>query len=400
LYDIALVSTGYPPYTFGGIDIQTYDLAHALSSAGVNVTVFCGFAKRPTLTCENENLKIFRLPLYDVPPRVVWFQLKNVHVFKENLRNFDVVHTQHSSGSIYALLKKKIGKPWVVSFHDHQLRRLLVLFHSKPWNLSLGDIIFYSAGYPMFELLTNIEIKYADHCVVCGSSGFQDYTRFSRISSFKTTLIPNGVDIHKIESASKSRKEKISDSSENEFFTIFTCGRLYASKGIQYLIRAMPEVIKNFPEVHLRIFGKGPLRPRLEQLIHDLGLKNHVNLEGHVPYEQLMYELNSCNLAVFPSLVEVGASLAVMEAMAFGKAVIAFRYPFTMEIIEHLKTGYLVQPKNVSELAKAISLLLGDKKLREKLGSNAYSKVLKDHNWSSIVKKYIEVYSQVISLKK
>lgn len=394
------MSAAYPPYTFGGIDIQTYDLAHALSSSGVNVTVFCGFAKRPTITYEAENLKIFRLPLHDVPPRVVWFQLKNVKIFKEKLRNFDLVHTQHSSGSIYGLLKEKIGKPWIVSFHDHQLRRLLILFDSKPWNLSLGDLLFYSAGYPLFELLTKIEIKYADHYIMCGLSGFQDYVRFSKINGLKTTLIPNAVDIDKIEHASKSFERKIDGSSENEGFTIFTCGRLYASKGIQYLVKAMCEVTKNFPDACLKIFGKGPLRSRLEQLVHDLELTNHVALEGHVSYEQLMYELNKCDLAVFPSLVEVGASLAVMEAMAFHKAVIAFKYPFTMEIIDHLKTGYLVQPKSSTELAKAISFLLSDEKLREKLGNNAYFKVLRNHNWRSIVKKYIDVYSRIISTEK
>jgi glycosyltransferase involved in cell wall biosynthesis len=398
LYDIALISAGYPPYTFGGIDIQTYDLSHALASMGLNVTVFCGFAKRPTFTMETENLKIFRLPLYNIPPRVVWFQLKNVNFFKENLQNFDLVHTQHSSGSIYGLLKKKIGKPWVVSFHDHQLRRLSILFNSKPWNMSLGDIVYYGLGYPLFELLTKIELKYADRYIMCGLSGFQDYSRFSNIKNFKTAVIPNGINIEKIESASKRFEEKIGDSRENKGLTIFTCGRLYASKGIQYLIRAMHEV-KDFPNVHLKIFGKGPLRPRLEQLIHDLGLTNHVTIEGHVPYEQLMYELKQSDLAVFPSLVEVGASLAVMEAMAFRKAVIAFRYSFTMEILEHLKTGYLAQPKNISELAKAISLLLGDKKLRDRLGNNAYLKVLTDHNWNNITKRYIQIYSQVISKK-
>jgi glycosyltransferase involved in cell wall biosynthesis len=48
-----------------------------------------------------------------------------------------------------------------------------------------------------------------------------------------------------------------------------------------------------------------------------------------------------------------------------------------------------LEPKNVGELGKAISVLLGDKKLREKLGKNAYSKIMRDHNWSDVIKKYI-----------
>lgn len=397
---VALVSAAYPPYSFGGIDMQTYDLAHGLSHEGVDVTVFCGHAKQPTLIQENRNLRICRLSLYDVPPRVLSFQLRNLAFFKNNLRNFDLIHTQHSSGSVIGLVKKQIGKPWIVSFHDHQLRRLSIALSSKPWDMNLGDMLFFTAGYPLFEFMTRIETKYADHYIACGFSGLQDYIRFSKMNVNKTTLIQNGIDLAKIESAARSFKKTRNDHKQDSRLTIFTCGRLYTSKGIQYLIRAMTNVVKNFPDVHLKIFGKGPLCSRLETLINALGLSNNVSLEGHVPYDRLMYELSRCDLAVFPSLIEVGASLAVMEAMGFRKTVVAFKYPFTTEIIDHMRTGYVVQPKQVEELGEAICVLLGDRKLREKLGENARSKIIRDHNWSDIIKKYIQVYRNVIEAKK
>ena len=397
---MALVSAAYPPYSFGGIDMQTYDLAHGLSSKEIEVTVFCGFAKRPTLSQENKNLWICRLPMYDIPPRVLWFQLRNVNYFKKNLGNFDVVHAQHSSGSVIGLLKKRIGKPWIVSFHDHQRRRLQITLSSRPSDLNLGDMLFFSVGYPLFETMTRIEMKYADHYVACGFSGFEDYVRFSKMDVGKTTLIQNGIDLAKIESAARSFKETRIDPEQDSELTIFTCGRLYSSKGIQYLIRAMPKVVKDFPNAKLKIYGKGPLRSNLEALINDLELSHNASLEGHVPYDRLMYEMSRCDLAVFPSLIEVGASLAVMEAMGFKRTVVAFNYPFTTEIIDHLKTGYVVQPKNVEELGKAISVLLGDKKLREKLGKNAHSKIMRDHNWSDVIKKYIQVYRNVVEARR
>ena len=397
IHNIALVSAGYPPYMSGGIDVQTYDLAHALSSTGVNVTVFCGGAKVPTLIHEHENLSISRLPMAGIPPRVIWFQLQNMEILKRTLPNYDVIHTQHSSGSIYGFLKKKIGRPWVVSFHDHQLRRLMVLFSVKPWNLSLGDILYYTFGYPIFEVLTRIELKWADHFIACGRSGFRDYVDFSKMISDKTTVIPNGIDLEKIRSLLQSPKE-CESSEEKDYFVIFTCGRLYASKGIQYLLKAMPYVLERFENVQLKIFGKGPLHSYLQSLISSLNLRNKVTLEGHVPYDHLIYEMSKSDLPVFPSVVEVGASISVMEAMACHKAVIAFKYPFSMEIIEHLKTGYLVSPKNVKALAKAICVLIADEILRDKLGENAYQHIVKNHDYRNIVKKYLEVYSNVLSL--
>jgi glycosyltransferase involved in cell wall biosynthesis len=398
-HNIALISASYPPYTCGGIDIQTYDLAHALSSAGENVTVFCGKAEVPTFIRENKNLEILRLPIVDMPPRVVWFQLKNIGVFRKTLPNFDLVHTQHSSGSIYGLLKKRIGKPWVVSFHDHQIRRLKVLFDVKPWNLSFGDISFYTVGCPIFEVLTRMELKGADHYIACGVSGFTDYIDFSNMEPEKTTIIPNGINLEKIGKILSLSKENGDNMKDDKDFIIFTCGRLYASKGLQYLIKAMPLVLEHFKNVRLKIFGKGPMYSYLQDLISSLNLKNNVTLEGHVSYNHLISEMSRSDLTVFPSLIEVGASIAVMEAMFCKKAVIAFKYPFSTEIIEHLKTGYHVHPKNIIALANAICLLINDKSLRDKLGSNAHDNIVKNHNYNDLVKKYIKLYSQIISMQ-
>jgi glycosyltransferase involved in cell wall biosynthesis len=395
---IALVSAAYPPHTSGGIEVQTYDLAHALSSEGVDVTVFCGGARVPTLVHENENLKVFRMPMFDAPPSVVWFQLQNLEMLKRTLPNYDLIHTQHSSGSVLGFLKEKIGKPWIVSFHDHQLRRLTVFFDVKPWNLSLKDIAYYTFGCPIFEFLTRMELRWADHYIACGESGFRDYVKFSKMDPAKTTVIPNGIDLEKIRSIIHSAKEHV-NSEEKDDFVIFTCGRLYASKGIQYLLKAMPHVIKRFRNVQLKIFGKGPLFSYFQGLIRSLNLKNNVTLEGHVPYEQLISEMSNSDLAVFPSMVEVGASLAVMEAMACHKAVVAFNYPFSTEIIEHLKTGYLVPPKNVNAVARAICVLIEDETLRKKLGENAYCNIVRTHDSKNVVKKYLEVYSNVLSMQ-
>jgi len=395
---VALVSAGYPPYLSGGIDVQTYDLAHALSSEGVDVGVFCGGAKTPTLLRERENLTIFRMPMFDIQPRVLWFQIQNFGLFKKALPNYDIVHTQHSSGSLYGLIKRKYGKPWVVSFHDHQLRRLRVFFDVKPWNLSSQDIAYYTMGAPVFELLTRMELRWADHYIACGKSGLDDYVSFSNMNPAKTTLIPNGIDLDKINAILRSA-DKYEKPDDKHGLVIFTCGRLYASKGIQYLLKAMPEVLKDHKNVQLRVFGRGPMHSHFQDMIRALDLRDNVILEGHVSYDRLIHEMSRSDIAVFPSMVEVGASLAVMETMACRKPVIAFAYPFSMEIIEHENTGYLVTPKDVMGLSKAICLLLDDEKLRQKIGENACQNIIRNHNYKDVVGEYLKVYSELMSNK-
>lgn len=138
---VALVSAAYPPVQTGGIETQTADLAHALSAEGVDVTVLCGGAMPVKITKESQHLRIIRMPMINLPPRVIWYQLQNLQAFEKYLSPFDIVHSQHSAFSVYGLLKKKIGKPWIVSFHDHQFTRLKIFFDVKPWNLSLGTLL-------------------------------------------------------------------------------------------------------------------------------------------------------------------------------------------------------------------------------------------------------------------
>lgn len=389
---VALVSAGYPPKMCGGIDMQTYDLAHALSEKNVDVTVFCSGSKSPILNQENNHLKVCRLPALEMPPRVLWFQLQNYNFLKKELANYDIVHTQHSSGSLFGFFMKKLRKPWIVSFHDHQLGRFLIPFKIKPLNLSPMDLLYYVAGYPLFELLTKMELRWADHYIACGMTGFLDYVKFSGMNPSKATVIPNGISVEKIHSIINSFGGKIKE----EDLTVFTCGRLYASKGIQFLIKSMPLMLKRFKNLKLKIFGKGPLYFKLLNLIRQLDLQTKVYLMGHAPYEQLICEMSRCTLAVFPSLIEVGPSLAVMEAMACKKTVVMFDYPFSREIIKHQENGYLVSPMDTKELAEAICLLLEDEKLRNKLGVNAYLNILRKHNIKLIAEKYLQVYSRFL----
>jgi glycosyltransferase involved in cell wall biosynthesis len=265
----------------------------------------------------------------------------------------------------------------------------------KPWNLSLGDIAYYTLGYPVFDILTRIELHWADHYIACGRFGFKSYVNISKMRPEKTTVISNGIDLNKINSILNSTQNSRPPRSKQDF-VIFTCGRFYGSKGIQYLIRAMPSVLQTFKNVKLKIFGKGPLLSYLETLIQSLNLQKNVAIKGHVPYDRLIREMSESDLAVFPSLVEVGASLAVMEAMACGKAVIAFNYPFSAEIITHLETGYHVAPKDIEGLAEAIKTLIEDESLRIRIAGNARNNVTKNHDIKQVVKKYIEVYSHFL----
>jgi len=149
---------------------------------------------------------------------------------------------------------------------------------------------------------------------------------------------------------------------------LLTIGRLVARKGHEVAVRAMPRILALHPEAELRIVGDGPLRPRLEALVRELGVERHVTLPGTIwPSTPV---LAGADLFLFPSLDEP-QGLAVLEAFAAGVPVVASRTGGIVEMVEHDVTGVLVEPGNVEALAAAVIGLLSDEGRRERLARRA-----------------------------
>ena len=130
--DLLLYSLWYPPYTWGGVGTQTYDLAHSLARLGVRVTVICGGSKIET--DQRENLNVIRLPTVELQPRFLWFQLRNrnVEIFREKLRYSDILlmagywwlTVLPGCCSMLMVLSANLLGDWLRVKFDPQLRQL------------------------------------------------------------------------------------------------------------------------------------------------------------------------------------------------------------------------------------------------------------------------------------
>jgi len=118
-------------------------------------------------------------------------------------------------------------------------------------------------------------------------------------------------------------------------------------------------------------------------------------VHGRIPHKDLIAEIKRSALVVVPSLYEAQPMIA-LEAMACKKPLVAFSYPFAREIIKNGHNGLLAQARDVKNLSEKIRSLLLDKKLRWKLGRNAYDYVRREHNWDIQINKYLKVYRKVL----
>lgn len=142
-------------------------------------------------------------------------------------------------------------------------------------------------------------------------------------------------------------------------------GRLVEKKGVTYLLQALPLVLRKHPQVRLCVIGHGPLRSQLESEVECLELKGVVSFVGPIAHHRLPEYYQNGDIAVFP-FVEAGSGdqegfgLVMVEAMGCGCAVIASSLPAVADVVQNQKTGRLVSPANVDELASAISAAIAN----------------------------------------
>ena len=150
---------------------------------------------------------------------------------------------------------------------------------------------------------------------------------------------------------------------------VVAAGRLTPQKGFDMLIKAWPEIAAAHPDWELHIYGRGPERPNLQNLIDRLGLGQHVILKGF--HRKFPTRLRASSLFVLSSRYE-GFPMVLLEAAGCGVPAVAFDCPTgPSEIIEHGVNGLLVPAKSVSELGAAINKMIDDPELRRQMGAAA-----------------------------
>jgi glycosyltransferase involved in cell wall biosynthesis len=138
-----------------------------------------------------------------------------------------------------------------------------------------------------------------------------------------------------------------------------------AQKDQLTLLRAMPIVLKECPDARLLLVGEGKDRAAVEQEIETLGIGRKVSVLGS--REDINDLMGLSDILVFPSRFE-GFGIAVTEAMAAGKPVVASRVPPITELVEEGGSGFLVEPANPQAFASAIVRLAKDRGLAEAMG--------------------------------
>lgn len=169
-------------------------------------------------------------------------------------------------------------------------------------------------------------------------------------------------------------------------------GRIEKRKGIDFLLRAMPFVVKQISDVKLFIAGAGKEVKRIKRYIHELRLEENIQLLGFVIEEDLNELYNKVRCIIVPSIFE-GFGLTAIEAMAAGTPVIGTNVDGLREVIQNDVNGLLVRYNDVAALSQSIVHLLGDNAKQTHYIQEGIRKVVTTFNWDTISKRvFRELY--------
>lgn len=377
----------------GGISSVCDGLAYSLSKEKIQATVFsAGNVKKPTTEEINDYLEVVRLPWTDWPPRSIWFHFLNSSRLLRLLENFNVVHgISPNMAFSYTWLREHRKKPLVTTLHG-SYRAALKAFASSPLgNWTLSDLALHVLELPLQEMTVRRCFAKSRKIVACSFTTLNELATYEKADVSKASVIYNGVNLGKIPQGKPESRDESKDS-EHEY-TIMYAGRLFWMKGVTFALEAYENLKRQFKDLHLRIFGKGPLENYIRGYLASHNSNGGVYFGGFLPHQELIREIKKSDVIVFPSLYE-SQPMFVLETMACKKPLVAFDLPYSREIIINEHNGLLSRVGDVKDYSNKIALALQDKKLRHKLGENAYDYVEKNHNWDKQVTKYIKVYRE------
>ena len=216
----------------------------------------------------------------------------------------------------------------------------------------------------------------------------------------KVTVIPNAVDVNKFSIDGRpdpSLQKKLG--LEGKLVLGFI-GSFYAYEGLFLLLRAMPRIIEEVPEVCLLLVGGGPEEQRLKEMLNIAGLRERVIMTGRIPHDAIQEYYKLIDIFVYPRLsmrlTDLVTPLKPLEAMAQGRVVLASDVGGHRELICSGENGQLFQSGNVAALEEAAIDLLQSRGKWQYLRERGRIFVESERNWAASVTRYNDVYAAAL----
>jgi glycosyltransferase involved in cell wall biosynthesis len=293
------------------------------------------------------------------------------------------------SGRAYDLLHFHFPDPmgvtsYLLGRHAHP-HAIVVTYH--------GDIVKQKHLLRLYRPLMERILSRAD-AIICTSPDYLDGSEILAPYRGKCHVIPLGIDLARFAPTSETRREAAAIRARFAGRRIVLgVGRLIYYKGFEYAIRAMQSV-----DAELLLIGIGPLRDALAQTARECGVASRVHFLGEVGAESLAAHYVASDVYALPSIARSEAfAIVQLEAMACGVPVVNTAIPRSgvTFVSRDGESGLTVPPANAEALASALSRILTDRTLAERLGAAGRARVEREFSKEVMGNRTLALYEQI-----
>jgi glycosyltransferase involved in cell wall biosynthesis len=365
----------------GGAEQLMPTILKNLKQAGFNIRI-CALQIRAGNPIASE-LERLGLPVDLIPIPNLRQPFNLIHILRYlRLHRPQLLHTQLEFADILGTLAAKIlGIPSVSTVHT------LDVFPEKKSAWGRMKLRWFLLG------------KFCDRVIAVSEKTRLHYLQSGGLPPDKVSTLYNGVDISrfKIMDATQTAKLKQELHLPLNSKIIITVAVLREPKGIQFMIRALPAILEQCPDVHYLIVGDGEHGAALTDLVTALAIKNHVIFAGH--RTDIPDLLACCDIFVLPTLKDALPTVLI-EALAAERPIVASNVGGVPEIIENGVNGLLVSSGDPSKLAEACLKLLKDNELSRQIVLAGSKTVQQRFNIGSQIEQLSKMYEELTSHAK
>jgi len=352
--------------TVAGITIHNFSRDFDFSFISQSVKAISGMPVSASLRPE---IVLFTIPYS-------WFLSKMTKMYGIDLTH---AHFAYPEGFAGLMSKRVTGTPLIVTLHGVDI----ITEPSVNYGIRLRK--------PYDEIVRKVLAR-ADRVFAASRFVYREALN-AGCSRKRLIYLANGVDLKRFNPKNDSSLvvERLGISHRP---TILTLRAHEPKNGIEYLIKAVPFVLKEVPDAVFIIGGTGTLRTYHECLAHRLGVDKHCMFVGYISYEELPYLYAASDIFVIPSVIEA-FGLVTIEAMASGKPVIGSSVGGIPDIIVDGVNGFLIRPRDEKEIADRIVTLIKNPEMRREMGANGRKTTEEKFDAEKRIEKIISVYHEL-----
>lgn len=386
---ILMVTNAVAPDKLGGLERYVRELAAALVDKGHEVTTLSKKTDpaQPNAETGDDGVRIrrFATPPKSDPLFVPKYPVSVAHAVRRTVlgADYDVLHG-HYPISMLPVTTTEI--PYIYTFHAPVHKE--VVGERQGSYLAPGPVSRATA-----EVTKRIERRVLEraHTVVTLSEFVANEMRgFTRRRTEGWRKIPGGLSTDYFTPHAQSAPPL-----ELPRPLIVTARRLVERTGVELLVEAMAQVVKQHPTAQLVITGDGPRRGPIEQQLVDLDLSGSVHLLGRVSDADLLAWYRSADLVVTPTLELEGFGLSTAEAMSCGTPVLVTPIGANTEVVAGLGARFVAESTRPADIAQALGGLLDDPELLASTRARARELVHPHLDWSEVAEAYLDAYHQL-----